>query len=360
MPAAGAGSASSALPAAEGTLSVVAWAGMLNGPLVKPFEGETGCKVKVTAAGSSNQIVARLRGEAAKYDVVSASADVGRLLIAGKQVAPIDTSLVPAWSSFRPALRSPQATTVGGVHYGVATQWAPNTLLYNTAQVKPAPTSWGAIYGRAFRGRISVPNNPMQIADAALYLMASRPALGIRDPYELTRPQLRAAVSLLRRQKALVAGYWNYPADEVEDFKNAKAVVGSGWPWQVATLRASGVAVADTVPREGATGWIDSWMISAHARHPGCAYRWLRYVSSAPAQARLSSSYGASPANPLACPLMDDVRKGSCAAFHGDAPESYLASIRFWKTPQAPCGYRGRTDCATYVDWQKAWVDVRR
>ena len=126
----------------------------------------------------------------------------------------------------------------------------------------------------------------------------------------------------------------------------------------MATLKASQATVAETVPSEGATGWIDSWMISAGARHPGCAYRWLRYMSSAGSQARLSTSYGASPANPLACPLMDEIRKGSCAAFHGDAPESYLASISFWKTPQSACGDGGRKDCSTYVDWQRAWVQV--
>ena len=108
----------------------------------------------------------------------------------------------------------------------MSTQWAPDVLIYNTKQVRPAPTSWGAIYGHAFRGRISVPNNPMQIADAALYLMATKPALHIRDPYELTKTQLDAVVALLRRQKALVSEYWNYPADQVEDFQNSRRRVG--------------------------------------------------------------------------------------------------------------------------------------
>ena len=183
--------------------------------------------MKITTAGSSNQIAARLRTDGAKYDIVSASADIGRLLIAGKDVAPIDVALVPAWNDLFAALKSPAATTVAGRHYGVATQWTPNTLLYNTRQVKPVPTSWRAIYNQVYRGKISVPNNPMQIADAGLYLMKEEPSLGIRDPYELTKPQLAAVVSLLQKQKSLVGGYWNYPSEQVEDFKNGKAVVGS-------------------------------------------------------------------------------------------------------------------------------------
>jgi len=51
--------------------------------------------------------------------------------------------------------------------------------------VKPAPTSVSVLYSPKFKGKITVPNNPIQIADAALYLSKTKPALGIKDPYEL-------------------------------------------------------------------------------------------------------------------------------------------------------------------------------
>ena len=47
-------------------------------------------------------------------------------------------------------------------------------LLYNTTKVKPAPTSWAALYDPKYKGQITIPNNPIQIADAALYLMRRR------------------------------------------------------------------------------------------------------------------------------------------------------------------------------------------
>ena len=91
-----------------------------------------------------------------------------------------------------------------GVHYGVSVQWGPNTLIYNTKLVKPAPTIWSAIYSKKYRGKITVPNNPIQIADAALYLEKSQPKLGIKDPYELTKTQLDAAVKLLKAAEAAI------------------------------------------------------------------------------------------------------------------------------------------------------------
>src|SRR5207253_10540469 len=120
--------------------------------------------------------------------------------------------------------RSPAFNTVAGVHYGVAVQWVQNLLLYNSNKVRPAPMSWGAVYKGNYRGKISIPNSPLQFADAARYLMRAKPGLGIRDPFELTRTQFSAAQTLLKRQKPLVARYWNYAADQVQDFKNGLAV----------------------------------------------------------------------------------------------------------------------------------------
>src|SRR5207253_8046446 len=121
---------------------------------------------------------------------------------------PVNVKLIPSWKQFLPIFKSPAHNTVRGVHYGVSVQWGPNTLLYNTKKVKPAPTSWSALYSSKYKGKITVPNNPIQIADASLYLSKSKPSLGITDPYELTDTQFKAAVDLLKKQHSLVKKYW--------------------------------------------------------------------------------------------------------------------------------------------------------
>ena len=110
----------------------------------------------------------------------------------------MNVALVPGWKDFIPQLKSPPHNTVDGKHYGVSLQWGPNTLLYNTRDVTTAPDSWSTIYDPRYKGQVTVPDNPIQIADAALYLSRTRPELGIRDPYELTEDQLDAAVDLLQ------------------------------------------------------------------------------------------------------------------------------------------------------------------
>ena len=50
--------------------------------------------------------------------------------------------------------------------------------------------------------------------------MATKPDLGIKDPYALDAKQLAAAVDLLKKQKANVGEYWSDYLKEVQAFKN--------------------------------------------------------------------------------------------------------------------------------------------
>ncbi|HZR91757.1 MAG TPA: ABC transporter substrate-binding protein [Gaiellaceae bacterium] len=367
VPAAGIGSrAGSGLPTkigkGEGALNLIEWPAYSDPSFAKPFERQTGCKIKRKDAGSSNQMVALMHtgggGGGGQYDLVSASGDASLRLIYGHDVVPINIGLIPSWKDFLPAFKSPPHNTVGGKHYGVSLQWGPNTLLYNTRKVKPAPTSWSAIYSPRYKGKVSIPNNPIQIADAALYLMKTRPALGIKDPYELTKAQFDATVSLLKQQKPLVKRYWNYASDQIQDFKNGDAVIGATWPYQTLTLQAAKVPVKELIPKEGATGWADTWMLAAKAPHPNCAYLWMRYVTTPQVQAKQAIVFGETPVNPKACPFMNKIQAGACAQYHLNAPASYSKSIRFWKTPVPDCGWTSKEKCMDYTAWQQAWTQI--
>jgi putative spermidine/putrescine transport system substrate-binding protein len=358
----GSSKSSSGLPTkigqGEGQLNLVAWEGYAEPEWVKPFEHNTGCVVHAKYAGSSDEMVTLMRqGGGGQYDMVSASGDASLRLIKGGNVQAVNVDLVPEWKNFIPELQSPPHNTVDGVHYGVSLQWGPNTLLFNTKSVTPAPTSWGAIYSSTYKGSVTVPFNPIQIADAALYLSKTQSNLGITDPYELTEAQLNAAVSLLKKQRPLVKKYWTGAADEVELFKSGDAVIGAAWPLQTNNLEAAKVPVKELIPAEGTTGWADTWMISAHAKHPNCAYKWINWVSRPQVQAQQALSFGETPANTKACPYMEAIKKGSCPKYHANEPSAYFKSIKFWKTPVTDCG-NGKHDCMDYSVWQKKWTEI--
>jgi putative spermidine/putrescine transport system substrate-binding protein len=342
----------------EGQLNLIAWEGYAQPQWVKPFQQQTGCQVHAKYAGSSGEMVSLMaNGGGGQYDMVSASGDADLRLIYGGDVKPVNVKLVPSWKQFRPFLKSPNFNTINGIHYGTSLQFGPNVLLYSTKTFATAPTSWSVIYDPKYKGQITVPNNPIQIADAALYLETAQPSLKITDPYELTQTQFNATINLLKQQKPLVPKYWNLASDEINLFQSGTTVVGAAWPYQTITLQQNKTGVADTIPSQGATGWADSWLLATKAPHPNCAYKWMKWVSTPKVQAEQAISFGETPANSLACPIMNQMQAGSCAGYHANQPDAYFKTIKFWKTPLANCG-NGKTSCVPYSEWSNAWTQV--
>jgi putative spermidine/putrescine transport system substrate-binding protein len=342
----------------EGKLNLIAWEGYAQPQWVKPFEKATGCIVNAKYAGSSGEMVSLMaNGGGGQYDLVSASGDADLRLIYGGDVKPVNINLIPSWGEFRPFLKSPSFNTINKVHYGVSLQFGPNVLLYSTKTFKTAPTSWSILYSKKYAGKVTVPNNPIQIADAALYLETAKPSLGITDPYELTQTQFNATVALLKVQKPLIKAYWNLASQEINLFQSKTVVAGAAWPYQTNTLKGNGVAIADTIPKEGATGWADTWMLATNAPDPNCAYDWMKWVSTPQVQAEQAISFGETPANSLACPIMNKLQAGSCAGYHANQPDSYFKTIKFWKTPLSTCD-NGKNDCVPYSEWTNAWTQI--
>ena len=344
----------------EGQLNLVLWDGYADKSWADPFTAATGCKLNLHPAGSSDEMVSLMKdGGGGQWDMVSASGDADLRLIYGGDVKPMNTDLIPDWNNFQTYFKAPPYNTINGVHYGISLQWGPNTLLYSTKKYPTAPSSWSVIYDPTNKGLVTVPDNPIQIADAAVYLSKTQPSLGIKDPYELNQKQFDAAVALLKQQQPLIKKYWGLATDEISLFQNGDVVVGASWPYQTIQLKSAGAAVDETIPQEGATGWADTWMLATKAPHPNCAYLWVKWVSTSKVQAEQALSFGETPVNSKACADMETLQAGSCAQYHADQTSAgYFDTIKFWKTPLAQCG-DGNNNCVPYADWVAAWTTIK-
>ncbi len=349
----------------EGQVDIVAWPGYIergetdkNFDWVTDFEKKTQCKVNIKTAGTSDEMVA-LMNEGG-FDLVTASGDASLRLISGKRVQPINVDLIPSFKTVDARLQKAPWHTVNGVHYGVPYQWGANVLAYNTNVFKEPPKSWAVVFGeqtlpdgKSNKGRIQAFDGPIYIADAALYLMATKPELGIKDPYELNEDQYKAALNLLRVQRPLVGRYWHDAFMQIDDFKNEGVVASSSWPFQVNLLRADKQPIASTIPQEGATGWADTTMMHSEAAHPNCAYMWLEHSINPKLQGDLAAWFGSVPAVPAACqgnPLLGE--KG-CET-NGI---NNFEKIHFWRTPVAKCESQS-AGCVPYYRWVTDMIAV--
>ena len=355
-----------ALGKGEGQVDIVAWAGYIergatdkNFDWVTDFEKKTGCKVNVKTAGTSDEMVA-LMNEGG-FDLVTASGDASMRLIAGKRVQPINVTLVPSYGKVDARLQKAPWHYVNGQHWGVPYQWGWNVLMYNTKVFgDKKPSSWSVVFeeqnlpdGKSNKGRVQAFDGPIYIADAALYLMKKKPELGIKDPYELNEAQYKAALDLLRGQRKLVGKYWHDAFVQIDDFTNEGVAASSSWQFQANILGSKKAPIATVVPVEGATGWADTTMMHAEARHPNCAYLWLEHSINPKLQGDLAAWFGSVPAVLDAC-------KGNKLLGDGGCERQGLGSfdkIAFWKTPTSKCKTQN-DQCVPYHKWVSDYIAI--
>jgi putative spermidine/putrescine transport system substrate-binding protein len=325
---------------------------------VAPFERRTGCDVSATVASSPGRVGRLMRS--GRYDGVSARGDVGGALIADGLVDPINTELLPNYADVFPNLKDQPNNTVDGVTYGVPQGRTANLLIWKPAQVKRDPdqlVSWDLIFdpelASRYQGGVAAPDDPMYIADAALYLREHEPELGIENVFELDQEQLEAAIELLREQRRFIGRYWSDPSENARAFASGAIVAGIGPLATSNRLRSEGVKVDAVVPYEGATGLSDAWMLSSDARHPNCMYLWMNHVLEPNANAAIAVRTGQAPANERACNLIG----GHCDNYRA-ADEDLFAFVEYWRTPLRDCGDDRGAACKTYGEWARAFEEM--
>ena len=347
----------------EGQVNLIAWAGYVEDGSTDPkvdwvtdFEKDTGCQVNTKVGNTSDEMVTLMR--TGQYDGVSASGDATLRLIAAGDVAPVNTDLIPNYADVFEGLKNQPHNSVDGQMYGVPHGRGANLLMWRTDKVTTAPDSWSVVWDEnsPYKGKVTAYDSPIYIADAALYLKATQPDLKIDNVYELDDAQFTAATDLLKTQRANIGEYWSDYTKEQAAFAAGNSVVGTTWQVIANLLLADKAPIETTLPKEGSTGWSDTWMISSKAKNPNCMYLWMDHIISPKANAAVAEWFGEAPSNAKSCDLTAD--KNHCTTYHAD-DEDYFSKVAYWTTPVKDCGDDRGEVCKDYSEWVQAWTEIK-
>jgi putative spermidine/putrescine transport system substrate-binding protein/spermidine/putrescine transport system substrate-binding protein len=311
----------------EPTLSLLVWEGYADPSFIRPFERKFHCKVSAAYMGSSDELVAKLRGgSAGNYDVISPSSDVATTIATAGLAAPLDLSKLPSYGSLMPALTSLPLVKNNGRVYGVPYQWGPNPLLYDTTQFKTPPDSWSVLWDPALKGKVSVWDDLSTVYMAAQVLGYDKAGAGAL--YNLTDEQLAKVKAKLLELKPNIRKMWSTGGELTNLFESHEVSIAMGWPLMTNQLRARRFPIAETIPKENTTGWIDHLMITAGSQHQELAYQLIEYLSEAPVQKQVTAVTGYLPANPGVASLLSADERHD---LHLDNLSAYQKRIYFWQ-----------------------------
>ena len=309
------------------SLNLLVWEGYADPSFVKAFEEQNHCKVSASYMGSSDELVAKLRGgSAGNYDVISPSSDVATELSRSGLVAPLDLSKVPNYSQLSPSLTSRTLVKQNGKVYGVPLTWGPNPLLYDTRAFPKAPATWAELWDAKFANKLSFWDDL-----STMYMAAEVLGFGKTDPaavYNLSDAQLEQVKQKLIALKPNIRKLWTTGGELTNLFQNHEVIAAMGWPLMTNQLRKLNFPIGETIPKENTTGWIDHLMITAASTRKELATQFLEYMVEAKTQKLVADVTQYTPANPTTSDLITPEERKN---LHLDNPDEYMKRIYFWQ-----------------------------
>ena len=311
----------------EESLSLLVWEGYSDESAVHDFEQLHHCKISAAYMGSSDELVAKLRGgSASNYDVISPSSDVAASIAHTGLAAPLDLGKLSSYSQLSAKLRDLTLVKANGQVYGVPFMWGPNPLLYDTTAFARPPDSWATFWDPVYKGKISVWDDLSTVYMAAQILGYDKP-----DPshlYNLTDDELAAVKKKLIELKPNIRKIWSTGGELTNLFQNHEIVLAMGWPLNTNDLRKANFPIGEVIPKENTTGWIDHLMITAASSHKDLAHEFLEYMIEAKTQKLVTDRTHYTPANPGAAQFLtaDEIK-----SLHLDNPDAYMQRIYFWQ-----------------------------
>ncbi len=301
-----------------------------------------------------------------QYDGVSASGNATARLVDGDDVDPVNVDLVPNYETIFSDLKDQPYNTFDGQPYGIPHGRGANLLMWNEQRCQTRARLLGrdarSENAAKYKGKISAYDDPIYIADAAVYLMTHEPDLGIENPYELNEEQFEAAVDLLKEQRANVGEYWSEATKQISAFANGDATVGTTWQYQYFAApgrrRAGGRQPRQPgLPAQGGrdrlVGHLDDQLggqtPELHVHVDGLDRRTRKSMPKWPnssARRRPRASRATKPRT-----------KNFCEKYHADNP-AFWKRVYYWETPLADCG-NGNDDCKDYNEWVQAWTAIK-
>lgn len=316
------GAAAAAPALAEGSLNVLTWEGYADASFIDKFQTDTGCMVNATYVGSNDDFAPKLMAGGGVYDLITPSIDTTKLMIDLDFVEPLDTAKIDNWAKIYPKFLALDGIQKDGAYYGMPYVWGAIAFMYRDDAFTTPPTSIVDLWNPDLAGKVSLWDDKSSIYVAARLN-------GDMDIYNLTDEQIAAAQAKLVEQKPLIRKYWATAGELVDLYKAGEVVISNTWAgYQSSLLAAEGIKVTEFIPKEGAEGWMDSWMVVKGTPNQECAYKFLNMQLSELGQCGVANINGYSVTNPEAAKNCMSAEQFS--ALHQDDP-AYLDSLLVWQ-----------------------------
>jgi len=238
-------------PASE--IQLFNWSEYIDPVIYDLFRQEYGITVVESNFASNEEMLAKLQGGGAGYDLIVPSDYYVGIMTEEGMLAELDHSVITNLGNL--AERFQNVPYDPGNRYCVPYQWGTSGIGYNSS-VMDAPQSWSVLFdpdpNAVYYGRTTMLDDPREAFAAALIYLGH--SVNTTD-----EAQLEEAKQALIRAKAALLGY---DSDQFEDLLAAgETIMAHGWNGDILMGQAENEDISYTIPQEGGVVWIDNMCI---------------------------------------------------------------------------------------------------
>ena len=249
-------------------LNIYNWEDYFGPTTLGDFEKKFGVRVNLETFEDEEEVFSMLQAHPGRYDIIIASNDAIRELIAMRLLAEIDIGNIPNLKNIEGKFRNPPYDP--GHRHSVPYLWGTTGIAINRSFIQEEVVSWSILWNLKYKGKIAMLNNPDGVIGAASKYLGH--SLNTTNPTKIEEER-----QILLKQKPLLVGYLD--TIEIRD----KLISNELWAAQIYSgdgmfAADKNKAVAYFVPKEGAAIWVDCLCIPRDAEHKHTAEVFINYI----------------------------------------------------------------------------------
>lgn len=235
--------------------------------VVAEFEALTGISVHYTTFASNEEMYAKIKSGGAQYDILIPSDYMIARMINEGMLQKLDFANIPNFSLVDDVYKSLEYDA--GDEYSVPYMWGLTGLIYNTAELEDAPTSWDALWDERFMNNILMFSNSRD----AFAISMKRLGYSFND----TDPaHIAEAAEELKKQKLLVQAY---VMDEIfNKMEGGEAIVAPYYAGDAITMMDENPDLGFVFPEEGSNYFVDAMVVPTGSKNKEAAELFINFM----------------------------------------------------------------------------------
>lgn len=260
------------LYSAENKLYVFNWTEYIDPDIVKEFEQQYDCDVVEDYFDSNESMLTKVVNSTKSYDLVCPSGDHVQILLEMELLEELDKANLPNWKHLNPSILGRLNSFDNIANYAMPYFWGVTGILYNPEFVKlenEDRASWNLFHNPEYKNKLMMLDDAREVVGASLILSGY-------SANDFSPNALRKA------EETLISWDQNISQYHSDAYKND---VPQGEVWIAQAYNGDALQVIREFPNlrfalleEGATYWIDSFVMLKNAENKEMAYKFLDFL----------------------------------------------------------------------------------